>query len=70
MTGPALAQLGYALYTDSGYSLIWDDIGGANVNSGTGNGSAQNYTVYGKIPTGQYLAPGGYTDTVIATVSY
>jgi spore coat protein U-like protein len=70
MTGPASAQLSYGLYTDSGYSANWNDIGGSGIPTPTGNGSAQPLTVYGKIPAGQYLAPGSYADTVIATVSY
>jgi spore coat protein U-like protein len=70
MTGPVSAQLSYGLYTDSAGSNNWNDIGGSGIPATTGNGSAQPLPVYGKIPAGQYLAPGLYSDTVTATVSY
>jgi spore coat protein U-like protein len=70
MTGPGSAQLHYGLYTENTYTANWNDIGGTGIPGATGNGSAQSLTVYGNIPAGQYLAPGSYADTVIATVSY
>jgi spore coat protein U-like protein len=36
----------------------------------TGNGAAQVETVYGQIPAGQFVAPGSYSDTITATVTY
>ncbi|MFI5309274.1 MAG: spore coat protein U domain-containing protein [Polyangiales bacterium] len=36
----------------------------------TGNGAAQALTVYGRIPAGQGVASGAYTDSVLATVNY
>lgn len=66
--------LPYALYLDSGHATIWGDAGGGSVNptSGTftGDGTAQGNTVYGRIAPGQYVAPGAYSDTVVATVTY
>src|SRR6478752_1824635 len=47
--------------------------GGATVNytlAGTGNGTGQNYTVYGRIPTQSTPAPGNYADTITVTVTY
>ncbi len=38
--------------------------------AGTGNGSPQMLTVYGRIPVAQYVAGGSYSDTVNVTVSY
>jgi spore coat protein U-like protein len=38
--------------------------------AGARNGAVQALTVYGQTPAGQYLAPGSYTDTVIATITY
>lgn len=70
MAGPGGASLNYGLYTDSSHSTNWDDIGGSHVQAGTGSGSAQSLTVYGQIPSGQYLTPGSYSDTITATVSY
>jgi spore coat protein U-like protein len=64
--------LNYALYTDSGRITIWGDGSGATARlSGTGTGSAQSLTVYGRVPSGQGSVPaGGYSDTVNVTVTY
>ena len=64
--------LNYNLYTDGTYATVWgDDSGATDLLSGTGNGSAQNRTVYGRIGSGQTSAsPGSYSDTVSVTISY
>jgi spore coat protein U-like protein len=38
--------------------------------SGTGIGSSQNYTVYGRVQAQTTPAPGTYTDTITVTVTY
>ncbi len=68
----------YQLYKDAAYSSVWDatggvsSIGGTGGVSGTGTGSAQTTTVYGKIPQGTTIAsrPGSYSDNVVVTVTY
>jgi len=74
MLAGASNLLPYQLYLDSARSTVWGNgtSGSLNPTSGTftGNGSAQSYTVYGRITPGQYVAPGSYVDTVVATVSY
>jgi spore coat protein U-like protein len=62
--------LSYALYSDAGYSTNWGQTVSTDTVAGTGNGSAQTLTVYGKIPAAQYVTPGSYSDTVTATVTY
>lgn len=62
--------INYALYQDSGHSQNWGNNSGVDTEAGTGNGSAQNLTVYGLLAAGQYSGPGAYTDTVTVTVSY
>jgi spore coat protein U-like protein len=62
--------LNYALFTDSGYTLNWDNIGGSNVYSGTGSGTAQTVTVYAQIAATQNVPVDTYSDTITATVSY
>lgn len=64
------ASLNYSLTTDAARANNWTDIGGGNVATGTGAGSAQTLTVFGRIPGAQYPTPGAYTDTITATVSY
>lgn len=63
------ALLNYALYSNSGLTTNWGNTTGSWV-SGTGNGAAQNITVYGQIPAAQYVTPGSYGDTIAVTVTY
>ena len=70
MTGPSSAALNYAVYSNSARSSIWGNTVGSNVVAGTGLGTAQVLTVYGRIPAAQYPAPGSYTDTITATLTY
>jgi len=65
--------LNYALYTDSARTTVWGDAATtATVKvSGTGSGSAQSNTIYGRVPSGQTSLPAGaYADTVTVTVTY
>jgi len=70
MTGPAGALLGYELFRDAGHTLNWGVTIGSDTETGIGNGSAQGITVYGQVPPSQYVAPGTYSDTITATVTY
>lgn len=70
MTGPSAAVLSYAMYTDSARSVNWGQTIGTDTVVGTGNGASQPLTVYGSVPAGQYVAPGAYSDTITATVTY
>jgi spore coat protein U-like protein len=63
------ATVTYSLYKDAARSSLWGTAG-ADLVSGTGNGSPQSYTVYGRTPAQATPAPGVYTDTVTATVTY
>src|SRR5690348_15634383 len=69
MRGPG-GSLSYSLFRDSARTLVWGQVAGADTVSGTGNGATQNLTVYGQIPAGQAIAPGGYLDTITATLTY
>ena len=77
--GATANYLGYGLYTDAGYANAWTTTtqaascsGGANsCFLGTGNGSAQSVTIYGRVPsTGTAPPTGTYTDTVTMTITY
>jgi spore coat protein U-like protein len=62
------SYINYVLYSDSTRSTQWNS---TNTKTGTGSGSDQNLTVYGRIPSSQSVTnTGSYGDTVIATVSY
>jgi len=64
------ATVNYTLYSDSGRSTVWGNTVSTDTAAGTGNGGAQSYTVYGRIPTQTTPAPGTYTDTITVTVTY
>ncbi len=65
------ATLGYNLYRDVARTELWGD--GTNntfVQSGTGTGAAEGLTVYGRLPGGQKVPIGLYTDMVTVTVEW
>lgn len=64
--------LDYSLYTDAPRSNVWGDgTGGTATVINTGTGSAQNFSVYGRVPLGQTAVPiGAYSDTVLVTITY
>ena len=60
----------YGLYRDGARTLPWGDAQGINTAAGTGSGSTQNHTVYGRVPAQATPSPGTYTDTIVVTVTY
>ena len=63
------ATVTYSLYQDAGRASLWGDTG-AQLVSGAGNGSPQAFTIYGRAPAQATGAPGVYTDTITATITY
>jgi spore coat protein U-like protein len=64
--------LNYNIYTSAARTTVWGD-GTASTGTigGTGNGSAQSVTVYGRVAGGQNGVPvGSYADTVAVTITY
>lgn len=65
MAGPAGSVLNYGMFNEAARSTAF------TVAAATGTGAAQAYTVYGRVPAGQFLArPGAHSDTVTVTVTY
>lgn len=63
--------VGYQLYQDAGYTQPWGDgTSGTSMATGTGSGLAQAITVYGRVPAQATPAPGDYSDTITATISF
>lgn len=68
------ARLNYNIYQDAGYATVW----GNNSNGGTSQSmSISNLlnwnvskTAYGRIPAGQYVKTGAYTDSVVVTFTF
>ena len=74
LTGPGSTPLGYNLYTTNARTAVWGagtvtDSYSALASVG-GNSVPRSYTVYGRIPIGQYVAPGSYSNTITVTVTY
>jgi spore coat protein U-like protein len=63
--------LGYQLYLDAPRATVWGD-GTASSSQlpGTGTGSNQTLTIYGRLPALTGAVPGAYTDTVTVTITY
>jgi spore coat protein U-like protein len=59
----------YGLYRDAARSNVWGSAAGQVV-TGTGTGTSQSVTVYGRVPAQNTPTPGQYNDTVVVTVSY
>ena len=60
----------YGLYKDSARSQPWGGSVGVNTASGTGTGSSQNLTVFGRVAAQTTPQPGTYSDTIVVTVGY
>ena len=65
--------LGYNIYTDGGYMTVWGDGTGGSVNQAFDSllslGSV-SFTGFGRLPQGQFVAPGLYSDHITVTVSF
>ncbi|WP_322024255.1 spore coat U domain-containing protein [Burkholderia sp. BCC1977] len=69
-SGNTSSTVSFKLYQDSAYSTNWGNTQGTDTLAGTGTGSAQTLTVYGKVPAQTTPAPDTYTTTVTATVYF
>ncbi|WP_342315269.1 spore coat U domain-containing protein [Lysobacter sp. FW306-1B-D06B] len=70
LSGPG-GTMTFNLYRDAGYTQIWGMTPGTDTAGGTGTGSNQSYTIYGRIYAMQTTkAPGTYTTTITATITY
>ncbi|MBN3775279.1 MULTISPECIES: spore coat U domain-containing protein [Burkholderia] len=64
-------SVGYQLYADGGYTTPWGDgTGGTSMATGSGSGFSQTIPVYGRVPAQTTPAPGNYSDTITATISF
>ena len=69
-TGVAAApQLDYFIYSNSVGGTVWGNTAGTG-KAITANGSAQTFTAFGRIPKGQTVGAGNFTDSVAVTLTY
>lgn len=62
--------INYSLFSDSGHTTNWGNTIGTDAVHATGTGSAQAFTVFGRIPPQASQPPGLYTDTITITVTF
>ncbi len=60
----------YELYTSALRAVAWGTNVGVDTVGGIGDGTDQDLTVYGRVPTQATPAPATYIDTVTATVAF
>ena len=70
MTGPPTFHLNYSLFADPAHSINWGNTVGTDTVSGVGTGAVEIVNVYGRIPAAQNVGPGGYADTITATITF
>lgn len=63
------AYVRYGLYHDANRSLPWGQSTGDTL-SGSGTGAVDARTVYGRVPAGQNVPAGEYSDKITATITY
>lgn len=68
MTGPAASLLNYTLSRDAAHTINWGNV--TDRASGAGNGAAQPFTVFGRIPASQFVQAGAYSDTITVTLTF
>ncbi|MES2959430.1 MAG: spore coat U domain-containing protein [Pseudomonadota bacterium] len=70
MTGPSSQTISYSLYQNAGRTTLWGTTAATQSVAGTGIGTAQALTVYGRAPAAQTPGVGSYSDTITVTVTY
>lgn len=60
----------YELYRNAARSQRWGRTLNLDTELGTGSGTAQSITVYGRVPAPQSVPAGSYSDTIVVTVTY
>lgn len=61
--------LAYFLYSDPGRTTVWGNTEEAG-KTHLGTGTSTDLTVFGRVPAGQNVPAGSYSDTVVATVTF
>lgn len=68
--GSSSSHVAYELYRDPGRTQRWGGAIGADTAAGTGEGTPQTVTVYGRVPAPQAVPAGQYQDVVRVTITY
>lgn len=77
MLGPLNGRLNYNIFTDTSYGVVWGD--GSGATAAVSGGSTlvlllalvnKTHTLHGRLPAGQVVRSGLYTDSLVVTVDY
>lgn len=68
--GATTNYVAYELYSNPGRTTRWGNTINTDTIPGTGTGSAQSLTVYGRVPATQTVPSGSYSDIITVTVTY
>lgn len=65
-------NLGYNLYTNASFSTIWGDGSGSSsvLSAFVHRDMPLNATIYGRVPAGQNVRAGSYSDTITVAIDY
>jgi spore coat protein U-like protein len=63
-------RLNYEIYRETGRTTVWGNTSATGVSYTPTSRAATNLTVFGRVPGGQDVAVGTYTDTVVATINF
>jgi spore coat protein U-like protein len=70
MTGVGSYAVNYELYRDNNRTVRWGNTLNLDTLSGSGTGTLQSATVYGRVPAQSAVAAGNYSDVVTVTVTF
>lgn len=71
LTNGSSAFMDYQVYLDSGYATVWGSDVGNRLDAGTSpSKTPREFPVYARVPAGQDVPIGPYTDSVVATVNF
>lgn len=68
MTGPGTATVAYDIYTSQERSTVWNQVN--TVAYAPASNRPVLLPLYGRIPAGQSVAPGRYSDVLLAMVNF
>ncbi|MBH0200187.1 MAG: spore coat protein U domain-containing protein [Nitrospira sp.] len=63
-------RLNYNLYLDPGHTQIWGNGTGGTVRHVSVSKNPVTLTIFGRIPPGQDVTAGTYSDTIVVTIDY
>ena len=63
-------SLNYNLFMDASYTQIWGDNTSGTTHVNIKPVPTGTFTIFGRIPVGNDVSAGSYTDTVIATINF